>query len=214
MPTSAPRTPEDRSALSRWISRAVGSLRGGGASQSLPPAVLDAVDTPLLIVDADDCVQTVNRAAADLLGHADLVGKCLADTLLPPAHRDAHRRRVQFALSAGADPDESETLPVATAGGAVLDVRVSVRAVAGGRRPVLAVGLHRVVAADPELEAARGRQRTLRTIVDAVPDPVVAVNRRGRVVLRNRAAARAHVPGLDDARDDYLPPPSGASSSP
>ena len=191
------------------VARVLAALRSAGRRRPAAPSrvsarALDAVPDPVLIVDGDDRVLHVNRAVGAVLGYepGELLGRSLAETLLLPRERDAHRLRVQFAASSGPggpEPDAAD-LAVAHADGSAVGVRMSLQATAGGRRARVAVCLRETGsahAAQAALDAAEGRQRTLKTVVDAIPDPIVAVNRNGRVVLRNPAGARrlAHADG-------------------
>ena len=203
----------DAAGLGRRLSRALGALRPAPrAATTLPAATLDACADPILIVDTDDVVQHANRAVADVLGYdpEGLVGEAFAETLLLPQHRDAHRLRIRRAADGQPDAgDLPRRLPVACADGSGLEVRSTVRATRTGRRARIAIGLHEVGAlasAQAALDAAEARLRTLRTVVDALPDPVVAVSRKGGVVLRNRAGARDLVAGPGGDRDAALAP--------
>ena len=213
MPTRPPQTEIDtrgRDAVpaapppSPWFQRIVGRfLQGGASSAAAPPArdgglsaaVLDALPDAVLVVDADDRVRAANGAVEEVLGYAPdrLVGLGVAEVLLPAAHREAYAARLRQAGEGGA-AGPGERLQAVRADGSPLAVEVSVRPVSEGGEPLFAVCVRDVGASqatEAALAAAEGWQRVLRTVVDAIPDPVVAVDRAGKVVLRNRASGPA-----------------------
>ena len=173
------------------LRRLAQALRPAPAEGGLPAAILDAVPDAVLVLDIDDRVRLANDAVEDVLGHApqDLIGVAFADTLLPLGSRKAHRDRLGRALE-GESPPARERRTVVTAQGGEVEVEMTVHPIEGPQ-PLVGVTL-RDAGATHDLEAALdktdARRRTLRTIVDAFPDPVVAVDHGGRVVLRNQAA--------------------------
>ena len=207
MPPSPPRPAAPSDVPTPWLRRAVGWISRSPETDSGRPAtgdlapttsVLDALPDAVLVVDADDRVRAANQAVGAVLGYAPsaVVGAELAETLLPPRSRDGYRARLREPDAAG----PSVRLPVVRADGAEIVAEVSVRPVPG--TATVAVSLRDVSASqasEAALAAAEGWQRVLRTVVDAIPDPVVAVDRAGKVVLRNRAGG--------DAGDRSLPAP-------
>ncbi|WP_412062112.1 ATP-binding protein [Rubrivirga sp. IMCC45206] len=175
-----------------WMWRAMGGLRSirsappppAPAPEALPASLLDAVADPVVVVDAGDRVTAMNRAACALLGcETDAhVGQGFADTFLPASHRDAHRERLQ----AGTDPEASPVLLVRD-DGTEAKAEITVRPVADDGA-LFGLTLRDLGAAQRAASHDERRRRTLRTIVDTIPDPVVAVDRAGRVVFRNRAS--------------------------
>ncbi len=186
-------------------------------SAGVPCAVLDAVPSSFVLVDADDVVCAANRAVHEVLGHEPdaLVGVGLAETLVEPAHREAYRAQLRRAADAGPGPqaDGSERISITRADDTVVPVDVTIRPIAGAEPPQFGVCLREVPGSAPApssvaLDAAEGRRRTLHTVLDAIPDPVVAVNRSGRIIFRNRASARTlgrSGAGQRGARDTLAP---------
>ena len=190
------------SAAPRWARRAADRL-GAWISvarrdeDALPEGLLDALPDPVVVVDDADRVRAVNRAASDAfgLGADALVGEELGDMLFARAHRSAYRTLLD-ARAGSAEPTaeagESDRLAVVHADGSEVAVEVTVRPI--GSDGLLAVTLRALGPADPAREAASeaadARRRTLHTILDALPDAVVAVDREGAVVFRNRASAQ------------------------
>ncbi|MDT0631576.1 ATP-binding protein [Rubrivirga sp. S365] len=188
-----------------WLRRVTGRFRGtadvpeepagseepADDSGDLLAAAFDAVPDAVFVVDTEDRVQVANRAARTLLGYDPdaLAGAALAETLFAPGDRDAHRARLRPSGDAGAPAADRRM--VVCADGTQIPADVSVQLGAGRALFGVCVRDARPAqAAKAALAAAEGRQRVLRTVVDAVPDPVVAVDRSGQVVLRNRAGTR------------------------
>ena len=190
-PTSGDRAPRDDS----WLQRLTGRWRGAAPAEGAAPLdVLDALPDPVLTVDASGRVLSANRAVQTVLGHdPDALAGEAAEALVAPADRDDWRARL------AGQPRSRRPLAVVAGDGAEVPCEVTVAPVDG--RPVFAVTLRDVRAAqeaEASLEASESRRRTLHTIVDTIPDPVVAVDRTGRVVLRNGAARRLAGPDSDD----------------
>ena len=193
MPRS-PRPLGDTASSVPWLQRVVGRLRSPSedAPSALIPAlaVLDAIPDPFIVVDAADRVRALNAAAVEAFGYAEdaVVGEPLADALIAPDDRDAYRALCTSRAS-------SAVVRAVHADGTGVRVDVSVRPVPTSGGPVFGVCLREPLGDPSEtaqaLAAAEGRQRVLRTVVDTLPDPVVAVDRVGQVVLRNRADLQA-----------------------
>ena len=187
--------------------------------EAIPPAVLHAIPDPFVVVNADGRVQAANEAVRVALGHDPeaLVGLDLADAVLAPAHREAFRDRLrQYAATGERDAlGTAERLTVCPADGSQVVAEVAIRPVPGPDRSLFGVCLRepRTPAAEaPDaaaLDAAEGRRRTLHTILDAIPDQVVAVNRAGHVVFRNDASVRTlgRTAGREPASGGPLPDP-------
>ena len=200
VPTPPRRPPVSGALRGLWAALA-SRLPGRPPSEDpddLPAAALDAVPDPVLIVDAGDRIRAANRAVREVLGYPPdaLVGVGFAEAFLPLSARDGHRERLRQWAEA---PDVQvlpapERLAVRCADGSEAAVEATVRLI-DPARPLFGVHLRDARA----WQAADDRRRTLRTIVDALPHPVVAVDRAFRVILRNRAS-------LDEVGDGPAPP--------
>ena len=208
-------SPSTPAGPSGWLQRVTGRFRADDAAapprDAAPPglsaSVLDALPDPVLVVDADDRVRTANQAVGVVLGHApaSLVGTPLAETLLAPDARAAYLDRLARCADGDGAPERTRAL---RADGSTVLVGLALRPVPGSGLVAVSVrDARRAEGAGAALAAAEGRQRMLRTIVDAIPDPVVAVDREGGVVWRNRAGARG-----PDGRDRTLPEAERAAS--
>ena len=180
----------------RWI---VGGARGEAPAAEAPAepeapaprpgtgleAAFDALPDPTVVVGPDGRVLRANRAVEALAGHAaaDLDGADLAGALVAARHRDALRDRLRAALALE-EADGPDRLRLVRRDGSEVPVEVAVAAAADGTAVVTLRDARAASAAD-------ARRRTLQTIVDAVPDTVVAIDHAGRAVFRNRAGVEA-----------------------
>ncbi|WP_420457425.1 ATP-binding protein [Rubrivirga sp.] len=178
-----------------WLERVARRFRPVPAAEAqaegLPAAILDAVSDPFVVLDADDRVRAVNAAAQAMLGHRSdaLVGFGFAERVLPPAHRDAYRDRLQSWADAGREGDRW-TLPVVRADGTESVAELSIRRVAGAGGPLFGVCLRDATDDEATGRESESQRRTLHAILDALPTPVVALNRSGRVVFMNQASTQ------------------------
>ena len=203
---------EGGSAAARWLRRALGRFR---ADASLSHSVLDAVPDAVVVVDAEGLILTANRAACETLGHAPgdarRVGlrrdRSRAAAPAPPSVAACGARR-EAAAAVGAP----ERVTVLRADGGELAADLALTPATAGGRPVTGVSFRPVKADASAINAAETRRRTLQTIVDAIPDPIVAVDRAGHVVLRNPASARLRDGSPHGTRRDGVPMPSRPTS--
>ena len=200
VPTRPPTPSGDSAPAPRdvgWLTRLTSRWRSADAA---PTAVLDALPDPVLLVDASGRIQAAGRAVADVLGHAPdaLAGTDLVEKLVSPRDRDAFRARLR---QPHAGPVR---LAVVGGDGTEIPVDVTVRPASGPSLSVVTLRDARAaLEAEATLDAAESRRRTLHTIVDSIPDSVVAVDRAGRVVLRNQAArALGDATPSDQAQSD------------
>src|ERR687891_2209969 len=66
-------------------------------------AILDAAFDAIITMDAEGRIVEVNRAAEETFGYAasEMVGHELAELIIPPNLRDAHRRGVERYVATG-----------------------------------------------------------------------------------------------------------------
>jgi PAS domain S-box-containing protein len=192
----------------RWVRRALGRFRDDAG---LSHSVLDAVPDAVVVVDAEGLILTANRAARETLGHATgaLAGAGFAETVLARSSRAAFGARLRSTTETAVAVGAPERVVVLRADGSEFAADLSLHPATAGGRPVTGVSF-RVAEADTAAPgAAETRRRTLQTIVDAIPDPIVAVDRAGHVVLRNPASARLRdssgAPGGDGSADALSP---------
>lgn len=161
---------------------------------SLPERVLDLVSDPTVLVDAQGSIRIANRAARDAFGALGQ-GEPL-EARLDIDHREEYR--TQLALSAAGESTTESQAIVVRPDGAEARVLLTVSPLANSAPPLYAVRL-RDPGPDPEVAEAQARRRTLHVVLNALPDPVVAVDRSGRVLFRNQASTRQISPETEAA---------------
>lgn len=99
--SSLNRAAEEREAALDAEHRAARALRD---SEARKVAVMEAALDAIVLMDGDGVIIDFNPAAERLFGHtrAAVVGRSLANTLVPPAMRDAHRDGLTRHLATGA----------------------------------------------------------------------------------------------------------------
>jgi PAS domain S-box-containing protein len=73
----------------------VGDRKGpapGGPDQAEEAAIIEAAPDAVITADHTGCIQWCNRAAERVFGYAraEMIGRSLAETIVPPRHRDRH----------------------------------------------------------------------------------------------------------------------------
>ena len=84
--------------VERW--RAEDRLRESDARKS---AILNAAFDSIITIDADGCVVEVNQATERMFGYpaSEMVGRDLAELIIPPALREPHRRGLERYVRTG-----------------------------------------------------------------------------------------------------------------
>jgi len=165
------------------------------ASDARRSAVLEASLDPILTMDADGRLVEFNPAAERVFGRRreDVIGKEMAELLIPPAHREAHRvglRRYREGAGSGRIAGQRIEMSAMRADGSEFPCEVAVVRISGDGPPMLTAYLRDIsdrVAARTALERERDAARHA-----ATHDRLTG--------LPNRAAALAHLaerlPGL------------------
>ncbi len=75
-------------------------------AESRTRAILDAATDAFISIDDEGLITDWNAQAREVFGweKAEVVGRCLADTIMPPELREAHRQGVRRFLAAGVGP--------------------------------------------------------------------------------------------------------------
>ena len=144
--------------------RNAGLTSGAVEMRALLDAALDAV----VVVDAQGCVREFNRAAERLFGYeADAaLGRELADLIVPPRLREAHRRGLRAAAAGGESHliGQRLELPALHADGHELPVEVGFCRFELDGAPAFAAFIRDLSAArqfEHDLREAEGRNRRL-----------------------------------------------------
>ncbi|MEM6286297.1 MAG: response regulator [Bacteroidota bacterium] len=190
--------------LARALDDTARALAESMVSNDHLDAIIESIADPLGVVDGDGVVRRINRAAAEILQSSPEAVVGMPVTELFAAQPE---ELMAFIAELSGQPAVTgfETYFRQADGGRV-PVRISAAKLprTGDRtRPglvVVAQDVTEVRQAHTDLLAAKDRaeegQRLVRTIVDAIPDFIYAIDRDGRYTLRNQVAAEVH--GFDD----------------
>ena len=185
----APSTDRPMSMVLRWTRRAVGRISGdreAALAEAPDTSLLDALPDPVILVDAEDRVYAISQAVVEVFGvdPEEIVGEDLAERLIELPGREAYHACLERAADNPDEREEPALLAAVRADGTEVPVALTIRAVRDSA--LFAVTLRHAKAA--RADAIDDRRRTLRTILDALPEAVVAVDPQGRILFRNRAS--------------------------
>jgi PAS domain S-box-containing protein len=169
-------------AVQRWRSEL--ALRESDARKS---AILNAAFDCIITMDADGRIVEVNRATEEAFGYAadDMVGRELAELIIPPALREPHRRGVEqyVATGQGRMVGHPVELPAMRADGSEFPVEIAITRPEVDGAPLFTGFLRDVTErrrAETELRALAEQQAALRRVAttvasEAEPERVFAV---------------------------------------
>ena len=153
-------------------------------------AMLDAALDAVVTIDHEDVILEFNAAAERIFGYArdDVVGKRLADTLIPPAQREAHARGMEHFLATGEGPVLGTRIELAAlhADGGEFPIEISIVNVDVPGQPVFTAFL-RDISGRKQREAALLQSEA---IVTTSFDAIVGRTPEGIVTSWNAAAER------------------------
>lgn len=144
---------------------------------------LDFVSVPVLVLDREGRIREQNRASLDLLGDPSKRGGRSFFALLPRG--DPNVKAAAERLSSGGDSPIEIECDTETAGGGTR--RMAWTLSPDGQGGVVATGVD-VTAWEVELDDVRAHKERLRTVINAMPDPVFLKDGEGRWVEVNPKA--------------------------
>ena len=183
-------------------------------------ATVEAAFDGVIAMDADGRIVEFNRAAERVFGHRrdDVVGRALADVIVPPRHRDAHARGLrQYRHGSGRGPMLGRLVETTalTADGREIPVEIAI-SVAELPEGSLFVGHLRDISDRQAAEQAlRASEAQYRAIFNASADALVLRDAAFRIVdvnvtyERMSGYARHEVVGVDRVLAN--PPEAGAA---
>jgi PAS domain S-box-containing protein len=207
---------ETMASLGRQIGQAVERARAEEAlvdNIARKSAILDAAFDCVITMDGDGLVVEVNKATEKMFGYRAeaMVGRDLADLIVPPHMREMHRRGVQRYLETGQGRmlDHPVELEGQRADGSLFPVEIAITQ-PELEGPPLFTGFIRDVTdrrrADAELRALAAEQAALRrvaTLVAREPDPpeifASVTEEVGRILSAHSANMVRYEPGRREA---------------
>ena len=182
-------------------------------------AVVDAALDCVVTMDHRGLIVEFNPAAERTFGYAaaEVVGRELADVLVPPALRDRHRAGLARYLETGEGTlfGRRVEMPALAAGGREIPVELTIARVDLPGPPLFSGYIRDITDRLRAEEALRESRALLQAVADGTPDALFVKDRAGRYLLMNEAGARAlgreDVDAILGASDAELLPPSTAA---
>jgi PAS domain S-box-containing protein len=167
-------------------------------SDTLKTAILESSLDCVVTMDHHGAITEWNAAAEATFGHRrhDVLGRELAEVLIPPVLRERHREGLRAYLETGAGPILGRRVELGAlhADGHEIPVEVAVMALPGADPPVF-TGFLRDVG---ERRRAEEAMRRLATIVQTTDDAVGALDLEGRLTSWNPGAERMYGYSADE----------------
>ena len=176
-----------------WTIRTAEAARDAADEQKrVLRAVIDAIPMHVYVKDREGRCLIRNAYSASWMGYddpEDAVGLTVFDTSGDPEIAAKYWEEEDRVMQTG-EPDLDHEEPYVYDGqtGWIVTSRVPLREASGEVSGF--VGVTRdVTEARAAAAAVEEQRRTLQTVIDAIPDPIFALDREGRCILRNRADA-------------------------
>jgi len=168
----------------------VGSEDALRQSEMRKAAILDSVLDCIVTMDADGRVIEFNAAAERTFGYtkAEAIGRTLADLIIPPPLRAAHRAGLALYLATGAGPLLGKLIEITAmrSDGSEIPVEVAITAIRSDKAPIF-TGVLRDITARKQADETRAR---LAAIVDSSDDAVFSTSLDGNILTWNAGAER------------------------
>ena len=167
-------------------------------------SVLEAALDGIITIDHEGRVIELNRAAETMFGHtqAQAVGQELAELIIPPVYRAAHRRGMAHFLATGEGSALNKRLELSAmrANGEEFPVELAITRIATDGAPVFTGHIRDITdRRRTEAEARRSAQR-VQTVLESITDAFYSLDRQWRFTYVNEQAQRV----LECPRGDLL----------
>src|SRR6266576_3399361 len=170
------------------------------ASEARLKALLDSALDACVTMDETGRITSWSAAAETVFGWpaSEALGRSLADTIIPPQHREAHARGLARFLETGEGPILRQRIEITALhrDGREFPVELTVTPIRLGDRWLFGAFVrdlteeqHAEQALQKEVGEREAAERLLRQVIDADPSLVFVKDRDGRFVLVNKAVA-------------------------
>jgi PAS domain S-box-containing protein len=159
-------------------------------SEARKTAIFSAALDGIIMMDHRGRVLDWNSAAEQIFGYsrADVIGRDLAEVIIPQPHRAAHRRGLERYLSTGAGPmlDQRFEIEARHAADREFPVELAITRVANTAQPVF-VGFVRDITQRRQTEQnLYESERFANNVVDALSSEIAILDSSGRIIFVNR----------------------------
>jgi PAS domain S-box-containing protein len=163
-------------------------------SQARKAAILQSALDAIITIDHEGRVLEFNPAAERMFGYTlgDAFGRPLAELIVPPAMRDAHRRGMDRYLETGEGPVLGQRIEIDAlhADGTTFPVELAITVVPLDGPPVFTAYLRDIRGRRAAEALIRDREVRLQSIVETAVDGIIVIDQHGTVESFNPAAER------------------------
>jgi PAS domain S-box-containing protein len=167
-------------------------------------AIISSALDGIVAMNHEGRIVEFNPAAEAIFGHrsSEVIGRALADVIIPPALRDAHRRGLAHYLATGAGPVLGKRMELTglRADGSTIPVELSITRMPGAGPPMFTGFFRDITERKRAEEALRESEQSLATTLDSIGDAVIATDMEGRVVRMNPVAEQLTGWPLEEAQ--------------
>jgi len=152
-------------------------------SEARKSAMIEAALDAILSIDAGGRILEFNAAAERMFGYArsDVLGKSMAELLIPPSLRERHHREMAQHLATGEAPIFGKTLETTAmrSDGTEFPIELTVTRLPSDGPPVFTGYIHDLSDRRRAESALKESEQKLRTLVTNVPAVLFALDRHG-----------------------------------
>jgi PAS domain S-box-containing protein len=166
------------------------NLRTLRESEARNAAVLRSALDCVIMIDHEGRVIEFNPAAEKTFGYSrtEILGKELAEMIIPPSMREAHRRGLAHYLTTGHGPvlGRRIELPAMHASGKEIPVELAIAPVEIEGPPIFTAYLRDVSERKRSEEALRESEERYRNLFENVPTGIYRTTQDGRILMANK----------------------------
>lgn len=188
----------------RLASRLASEVSEHERAEARRQAVLDAALDAIITMDQAGTVIELNRAAESMFGYsaAQAVGQELAELIIPPALREAHRRGMAHLLATGEGPVLNKRLELSAvrSNGEEFPVELAITRIATEGPPIFTGHIRDITGRCRAEEEVRRAAQRVQTVLESITDAFYSLDREWRFTYVNEQAQRV----LERPRADLL----------
>ncbi|MBX6311618.1 MAG: PAS domain S-box protein [Isosphaeraceae bacterium] len=164
------------------------------ASEARKAAMLESALDAIITIDHEGRVLEFNPAAERTFGYAreQVIGRELAELIIPPALRDRHREGLKRYLATGEGPILGRRLELTAqrADGTEIPIELSITRLPAEGPPVFSGFLRDITERKQAEEALRQGEERIRMLLDSSSEGIYGIDTHGRCTFANPACAR------------------------
>jgi PAS domain S-box-containing protein len=153
-------------------------------------AVLDSAISAVVVIDRTGVVIDWNARAEKMFGwpHAEILGRELAETIIPPQYRAGHRQGLEHFLATGEGPVLNKIIELSALhrDGREFPVELSISPLKAGDTLTFCGFITDITERKQAEEAVRSSQQLLQAIIDNATAVIYVKDLEGRYLLLNR----------------------------